>query len=211
MTVKWLESRWPGRVGLCRLADQDPTFGFGLLEASLVSIARLLSVACVGTRNEDVVRARYQQGGRCQTNRRCLPPRSARQYNKNCTFSNIILLSKTYKLLRCTVVGFSCLQANAAKLVAGKISRPLSSPQCPVLQFHRSRSILGRSVSSLLGMQQLSLCSAVRTSCGARHHGTAVFIITSSETRTHTTAVSYRAVRRRRFYCRTDSAVFAGA
>jgi len=35
-TVRQPESGWPGQVGLDRLVDQDPTFGFCLLVASLV-------------------------------------------------------------------------------------------------------------------------------------------------------------------------------
>jgi len=43
VTVQQLESRWPGRVDLCRYIDQDPFFGFGLLVTFLVrSLARLL-------------------------------------------------------------------------------------------------------------------------------------------------------------------------
>jgi len=34
--VQWLESRCPNWMGLCQLADQDPTFGLGLLMACLV-------------------------------------------------------------------------------------------------------------------------------------------------------------------------------
>jgi len=34
--VQQLGSRWLGQLGVCRLIDQDPSFGFGLLVASLV-------------------------------------------------------------------------------------------------------------------------------------------------------------------------------
>jgi len=60
-----------GRVGLCQLVDQDPAFGlFWSADGIFSSLTQLLSVACVGTGSEDVVRARYYQGGRSETNRR---------------------------------------------------------------------------------------------------------------------------------------------
>ena len=49
-----LESRWLGRVGLCPLIDQDPTFGLGLLVASVVpSLSSCQCLACEQGSNRD--------------------------------------------------------------------------------------------------------------------------------------------------------------